>query len=77
MSDPSPDIADGEFLVLVGSSGCGKSTTPRVFAGLEQVSSGTVGEADGRRPVAPWASTLPAGRSRRLDVGGPAYHLPR
>jgi ABC-type sugar transport system ATPase subunit len=41
-------IADGELLVLVGGSGCGKSTTLRMIAGLESVSSGTIriGERD-------------------------------
>jgi len=41
-------IADGEFLVLVGGSGCGKSTTLRMVAGLESVSAGTIriGERD-------------------------------
>ncbi len=32
----------GEFVVLVGASGCGKSTTLRMIAGLEHPSSGTV-----------------------------------
>lgn len=36
------DIKDGEFLVLVGASGCGKSTTLRMVAGLEEVSSGSI-----------------------------------
>ena len=34
------DIADKEFIVLVGQSGCGKSTTLRMVAGLEEISSG-------------------------------------
>lgn len=34
------EIHDGEFMVLVGSSGCGKSTTLRMIAGLEEISSG-------------------------------------
>ncbi|HEY3998218.1 MAG TPA: ATP-binding cassette domain-containing protein, partial [Candidatus Xenobia bacterium] len=36
------DIRDGEFLVLVGASGCGKTTTLRMVAGLEDISSGKI-----------------------------------
>lgn len=36
------EIKDKEFLVLVGSSGCGKSTILRIIAGLEGVAEGTV-----------------------------------
>ena len=35
-------LADGELVVLVGGSGCGKSTILRMLAGLESVTSGTV-----------------------------------
>jgi len=42
------DIHDGEFLVLVGGSGCGKSTTLRLVAGLETVTSGDVFIGDKR-----------------------------
>ncbi len=35
-------IKDGEFLVLVGGSGCGKSTTLRLIAGLETANEGTI-----------------------------------
>ncbi len=34
------EIERGEFIVFVGSSGCGKSTTLRMIAGLEEISSG-------------------------------------
>lgn len=34
------EINKGEFIVFVGSSGCGKSTTLRMIAGLENISSG-------------------------------------
>ena len=36
------DINGGEFLVIVGESGCGKTTTLRLIAGLEQPDSGTI-----------------------------------
>jgi ABC-type sugar transport system ATPase subunit len=36
------EIADGELVVLVGGSGCGKSTTLRMLAGLETVTSGAI-----------------------------------
>ena len=34
------DIADSEFVVLVGPEGCGRSTVLRMIAGLEDISSG-------------------------------------
>lgn len=34
------EIKDKEFLVLVGASGCGKSTTLRMVAGLEDITEG-------------------------------------
>lgn len=37
------EIERGEFVVFVGPSGCGKSTLLRMIAGLENVSSGTIG----------------------------------
>ena len=36
------DIADGEFMVLVGPSGSGKSTALRMMAGLEDVDEGEI-----------------------------------
>jgi multiple sugar transport system ATP-binding protein len=38
----SVDIADTEFVVPVGKWGCGKSTLPRMIAGLENISGGTI-----------------------------------
>jgi len=34
------EIKDKEFIVLVGASGCGKSTTLRMIAGLEEITEG-------------------------------------
>ena len=36
------DIADGEFMVIVGASGCGKTTTLRMIAGLEKATTGNI-----------------------------------
>src|SRR5690349_19476797 len=36
------DIADGEFIVIVGPAGCGKSTLLRMVAGLEEISEGEI-----------------------------------
>ncbi|KUI27640.1 sugar ABC transporter ATP-binding protein [Mycobacterium sp. IS-1496] len=41
------DIADGEFVVLVGPSGSGKSTALRMLAGLEDIDEGDI-EIGGR-----------------------------
>ena len=38
--DFNMEIGDGEFICLVGDSGCGKSTTLRMIAGLEDITSG-------------------------------------
>lgn len=45
------DIKDGEFFVIVGPTGAGKTTTLRIVAGLEKVDSGKVffGEVDASR----------------------------
>ncbi len=36
------DVEEGEFITLLGSSGCGKTTTLRIIAGLEQAEKGKV-----------------------------------
>jgi ABC-type sugar transport system ATPase subunit len=36
------EIPDGELLVLLGSSGCGKTTALRLVAGLEEATEGTI-----------------------------------
>ncbi len=38
----SAEIADGEFIVIVGPVGCGKSTLLRMVAGLEEITGGEI-----------------------------------
>ena len=40
------EIADKEFIVLVGASGCGKSTILRMIAGLEDITAGQISIGD-------------------------------
>src|SRR5664280_1115641 len=56
LQDISLDVAPGEFVCLVGASGCGKTTLLNLVAGLDRPSVGTVAVA---------TSTVPTlGRSR-------------
>ncbi len=42
VNDLSLDIEDGSFITLLGSSGCGKTTTLRMIAGLETPTRGEI-----------------------------------
>ena len=42
VDDLQLEVAEGEFLVLVGPTGCGKSTALRMVAGLEKISGGRI-----------------------------------
>ena len=46
VDDLTLSVPDGELLVLLGSSGCGKTTALRLVAGLEELSEGTVSIGD-------------------------------
>jgi NitT/TauT family transport system ATP-binding protein len=50
ITDVTLDVAAGEFVTIVGPTGCGKSTTLSLVSGLEPASAGTV-EVHGRPVV--------------------------
>lgn len=62
------EVADGELVALLGSSGCGKTSTLRMIAGFEDVSAGSITLA-GRR-----IETLPPAR-RRVAMAFEGYAL--
>ena len=61
LTDFNLDIHDQEFMVLLGASGCGKTTLLRIIAGLETASSGEVWIGDRR------IDHLPA-KDRRISM---------
>ena len=82
----SLEVQDGEFLVLLGASGSGKSTALRMIAGLETVSGGRISisgrdvtdqlpKNPRRRHGFPVVRALPpqdGGRKHRLPPQNPA-----
>lgn len=54
LQDINLEVKDGEFVCIVGSSGCGKTTLLNLIAGLEQPTSGEV-TIDGARITKPGA----------------------
>src|SRR4029434_10867303 len=53
----SLNVTEGEFVLLVGASGCGKTTLLNIIAGLEKPDSGTV-QADGKPITGPGRERL-------------------
>src|SRR4026207_443829 len=53
----SLNVTEGEFVCLVGASGCGKTTLLNIIAGLEKPDSGTV-QADGKPITGPGRQRL-------------------
>ena len=64
-------VNDGEIVALLGSSGCGKTSTLRMIAGFEDVTSGTIRLGD--RPI---HGLLPKDRGVAMAFEGYALYPP-
>jgi NitT/TauT family transport system ATP-binding protein len=86
LSDIDLDVADGDFVVLVGRSGCGKTTMLNALAGLVEPSAGSVRLLDqtpaqarhrvgymfARDALLPWRTAL-----RNIEYGLEIRGVPR
>jgi iron(III) transport system ATP-binding protein len=72
LHDVSLQVEAGEFVVLLGASGSGKSTTLRLISGLERVSAGTISFGD--RVLSSVRTNVPANK-RSLGFVFQSYAL--
>ncbi len=68
----SLDIPKGHLVTLLGASGCGKTTTLRCIAGLEEVSGGTI--SIGRQVVSSADHSVPPER-RKIGMVFQSYAI--
>ncbi len=68
------DIREGEFLVVLGESGCGKSTMLNIIGGLDTLSEGTF-TFDGKDYSHADEKTLTEYRRNQISIIFQAYHL--
>src|SRR3984885_11116386 len=68
LDDLNLEVKEGEFMVLVGPSGCGKKTALRSIAGLEEITGGTIS-------IGSRVGNEPAPQDREIAMGLPNYAL--
>ncbi len=70
----SLEVGEGEFFTLLGSSGCGKTTTLRMIAGLEEPDDGTI-SLRGRVLAEPRTRTHVPAQRRNLGLVFQSYAI--
>src|SRR5690554_504713 len=70
----SLDIKQGEFVVLLGSSGCGKTTLLRCIAGLETPDSGSI-QINGKTVFDSASNTVTPPEDRQIGMMFQSYAL--
>lgn len=70
----SLNVEEGEFLMLTGKSGCGKTTLLSILGGMEQASSGEY-RFEGTEVSGMKADRMAAFRNKSLGFVFQAYHL--
>src|SRR5690242_13105739 len=68
------DVAQGEFIAVLGASGAGKSTLLHLFAGLDTPDSGSV-IVEGKNLANQTSAELSRFRRSRIGLVFQAYHL--
>ena len=58
----STEISPGEITVLMGRSGCGKTTFTRILLGLEKADRGTVSGLPEKKSMPPYCPFVPSCR---------------
>lgn len=74
LDDVSVEIADGEFVAIIGASGSGKSTMLGLIAGLDAPSSGDI-VIDGSNVTRMGEDELAALRSEKIGFVFQSFHL--
>jgi len=72
VDDVSLDVKDGEFVAILGASGCGKTTLLRLIAGFERIDGGRI--LIGDNAVSTTQAHVPPER-RRIGIVFQAYAL--
>ena len=73
LKDINTEVKAGEFICILGQSGCGKSTVLRLLAGLEKPTEGEIRIGEQRGQPGAWSSVSGL-RTFPMDDSGREHH---